>query len=168
MESENGNGKLRLDTANFGWLWQSSTSIPFHFAMKHWTCKGTRKKQTKNLEFERYEKAVNVACFEILPPSLAISDMLMVFLKYLYWFAGYKLQFFIIQSSISNFPQSYFSRTAPDCYATNSNPKTILKLIFSLSSFLKNFLNIAYLKFPFKISLVQKQTFKRSTFVVFS
>lgn len=50
MESENGNGKLRLYTANFGWLWQSSTSIPFHFAMKHWTWKGTRKKQTKNLE----------------------------------------------------------------------------------------------------------------------
>ena len=46
-ESENGNGELKLDTANFGWLWQSNTSIPFHFAIKHWTCRGTRK---ENLE----------------------------------------------------------------------------------------------------------------------
>ena len=60
--------------------------IPFCYEALDMQRHKEKNKQTnkKDLEFERYEKAANVACFEILPPSLAISDMLMVFLKYLY------------------------------------------------------------------------------------
>ena len=65
MESANGNVKCRLDRANFGWFWQSGTSI---FAMKHWTSRGTRNKEIEK-EFCKIQEGSKCCLYWNTAPS---------------------------------------------------------------------------------------------------